>query len=137
PAIRRRPPPAPLPSTTLFRSPACGELIDYCQGHGDIGDPAGAAILSAHDDDVHVDCHPRGCDGDTSGRWVDVVFAQDYYDDEDTPALSELDELVEYLSRWDYGDETDAAHTRDGAPWGASDSLSVHVVGGLRYVLAV
>src|SRR5690606_41547191 len=88
PAIRRRPPPAPLPSTTLFRSPACGELIDYCQGHGDIGDPAGAAILSAHDDDVHVDCHPRGCDGDTSGRWVDVVFAQDYYDDEDTDRKS-------------------------------------------------
>lgn len=27
--------------------PACHEPIDYCQGHGAIGDPAGAAILAA------------------------------------------------------------------------------------------
>lgn len=25
--------------------PACGALPDYCQGHGEIGDPEGAAIL--------------------------------------------------------------------------------------------
>ena len=25
--------------------PACGEPIDYCQGHGEIGDPEGYAIL--------------------------------------------------------------------------------------------
>lgn len=25
--------------------PACGESPDYCQGHGEIGDPEGAAIL--------------------------------------------------------------------------------------------
>jgi hypothetical protein len=40
----------------------CGEPIDYCQGHGDIGDPDGARILAQHDDDNHVDCHPNGCD---------------------------------------------------------------------------
>ena len=28
---------------------ACDEPIDYCQGHGEIGDPFGAAILAAED----------------------------------------------------------------------------------------
>lgn len=42
--------------------PACGQPIDYCQGHGEIGDPAGFAILAAHDNDTHADCHPEGCD---------------------------------------------------------------------------
>lgn len=27
--------------------PVCGEPIDYCQGHGEIGDPEGRAILDA------------------------------------------------------------------------------------------
>lgn len=42
--------------------PACGDPIDYCQGHGEIGDPAGFAILAAHDDGDHSGCHPDGCD---------------------------------------------------------------------------
>lgn len=42
--------------------PACGNAIDYCQGHGPIGDPVGDAILLAHDDGDHSDCHPDGCD---------------------------------------------------------------------------
>lgn len=37
--------------------PACGEFIDYCQGHGDIGDPDGADILKAHDNGIHDACH--------------------------------------------------------------------------------
>ena len=36
--------------------PACGEFIDYCHGHGVIGDPAGAAILDAHNLDDHALC---------------------------------------------------------------------------------
>jgi len=36
--------------------PACGEPIDYCQGHGDIGDPLGADILRRHDDGDHAHC---------------------------------------------------------------------------------
>lgn len=44
------------------RCPACGDPIDYCQGHGEIGDPAGCAILDAHDDGYHTTCHPAGCD---------------------------------------------------------------------------
>lgn len=46
----------------VARCPACGDVIDYCQGHGEIGDPAGAAILVAHDSGNHRDCHPEGCE---------------------------------------------------------------------------
>lgn len=43
--------------------PACGSVIDYCQGHGPIGDYEGYAVLIAHDDDdVHIYCHPDGCE---------------------------------------------------------------------------
>ena len=42
--------------------PACGDLIDFCTGHGEIGDPAGFAILMAHDAGDHADCQPEGCD---------------------------------------------------------------------------
>lgn len=42
--------------------PACGELIDYCQGHGSMGDPRGAAILTLHENDLHEHCNPDGCD---------------------------------------------------------------------------
>lgn len=38
------------------RCPVCGDAIDYCQGHGSIGDPVGAAILEAHDDGDHSQC---------------------------------------------------------------------------------
>jgi hypothetical protein len=37
--------------------PCCGDLIDYCPGHGEIGDPIGAQILADHDNDVHLLCH--------------------------------------------------------------------------------
>lgn len=47
---------------TDSRCPACGDPIDYCQGHGPIGDPAGAAILARHDDGDHRQCDPAGCD---------------------------------------------------------------------------
>jgi hypothetical protein len=36
--------------------PACGDTPSYCQGHGEIGDPAGHAILKAHDEDNHSRC---------------------------------------------------------------------------------
>jgi hypothetical protein len=53
--------------------PACGDPIDYCQGHGEIGDPAGFAILAAHDDDDHSGCNPAGCDvaADAPVRWAE------------------------------------------------------------------
>lgn len=38
------------------RCPACFEAIDYCQGHGEMGDPAGFALLQAHDAGDHRAC---------------------------------------------------------------------------------
>ena len=38
--------------------PACGDHIDYCQGHGLMGDPQGYAVIRLHDDDNHELCHP-------------------------------------------------------------------------------
>ena len=38
--------------------PACGDHIDYCQGHGEIGDPYMYEILWLHDHDTHYRCHP-------------------------------------------------------------------------------
>lgn len=46
------------PEPYVASCPACGDPIDYCQGHGPIGDPVGAAILEAHDNDDHSTCHP-------------------------------------------------------------------------------
>lgn len=52
----------------LSRCPACGDYIDYCQGHGEIGDPAGYAILRAHDDDDHQGCNPDACEAAVQPR---------------------------------------------------------------------
>jgi hypothetical protein len=48
-------------SEPVSRCPACGDVIDCCQGHGDIGDPYGAETLRLHDLGVHNVCHPDGC----------------------------------------------------------------------------
>ena len=38
------------------RCPACGDVPDHCQGHGEIGDPDGHSILDHHDDGDHTFC---------------------------------------------------------------------------------
>lgn len=35
----------------------CGSEVDYCSGHGEIGDPVGFEVLLKHEDDDHEDCH--------------------------------------------------------------------------------
>lgn len=50
-----------VPEPVYGDCPACGERADFCIGHGAIGDPAGARILRAHDNDNHATCDPRGC----------------------------------------------------------------------------
>lgn len=44
------------------RCPACGDPIDYCLGHGEIGDPYGWSLLQLHDQGNHAHCSPMGCD---------------------------------------------------------------------------
>ena len=36
--------------------PACGDLMDCCSGHGEIGDPVGFTILAAHESGEHDEC---------------------------------------------------------------------------------
>ncbi len=80
-------------------------------------------------------------DTDPAGPWVDIVFVDgDDYDaavDAANDAGGSIDAVAEYLSQWDYGTETDDAHTRDTAPWGAADTLHPVTVDGLDYVLTV
>lgn len=42
--------------------PVCGEFVDYCSGHGELGDPWGARVLRQHDNGDHRQCHPRAYD---------------------------------------------------------------------------
>ena len=43
--------------------PACGDPIDYCQGHGELTDPWGRRIVDRHyEDDLHDECNPYGCE---------------------------------------------------------------------------
>lgn len=40
------------------RCPVCGDPVDYCQGHGEIGDPVGFEFMQLHDEGLHALCHP-------------------------------------------------------------------------------
>jgi hypothetical protein len=42
--------------------PACGDVIDFCRGHGLVGDTRGYVTLRRHDMGNHRDCHPGGCE---------------------------------------------------------------------------
>lgn len=37
--------------------PACGDPIDYCPGHGELGDAYNNSILAMHDNGNHDECH--------------------------------------------------------------------------------
>lgn len=87
---------------------------------------------------------------ETTGPWVDVVFVDDWSahvdgDESTAPAVElsrflsaeDVQALADYLSGWDYGDETDSAHTSDRYSWGDSDDEYAVTVGGVDYVLAV
>lgn len=51
--------------------PACGEPADYCQGHGEVDDPDGHAVLVQHDLDDHRDCLSiASCQGDDVDGWA-------------------------------------------------------------------
>lgn len=77
----------------------------------------------------------------TDGPWVSIVFVDgDDYDtavDEANNNGGSTDAVVEYLSQWDMGEETDGAQTRDVAPWGAGDTLHSVTHGGISYVLGI
>jgi len=78
---------------------------------------------------------------DTDGPWVSIVFVDgDDYEaavDAANDDGGSVEAVAAYLSQWDYGDETDAAQTRDSAPWGSADTLHTVTAGGTAYVLSV
>lgn len=41
--------------------PVCGDPVDYCPGHGLMGDPSGWLTLRLHDRDIHTRCVPTVC----------------------------------------------------------------------------
>lgn len=44
------------------RCVACGDPIDYCQGHGEVGDFWGHVILTSHDCGIHSFCDEDACE---------------------------------------------------------------------------
>lgn len=77
---------------------------------------------------------------DRTGPWVSVAFMDG--DDYETMIDATNDNggstgaAVEYLAQWDYGTETDEAHTTDGAQWGPDDTAHEVTFGGIDYVYA-
>lgn len=47
--------------------PACGDWMDFCSGHGEIGDPVGWTILQQHEAGEHDDCF--GGDYENQKSW--------------------------------------------------------------------
>jgi hypothetical protein len=98
-----------------------------------------AVVVNAPDDDGTYSGEVAGwavsykaVESEYDGPWVDVVFAQDRDDYEECADMG-IDEMVEHLSQWDYGQETDDAHTCETHPWGSDDRT--YKVG--EYVLTI
>jgi len=70
-------------------------------------------------------------------KWVDVVFAQG--DDYTKIADLGVDEMVAYLAQWDFGHETDDAHTQNRPVDQSTGDDRVHQVSinGVKYTLNV
>lgn len=49
-------------TSTWEGCPACGNPIDYCPGHGSLGDPEGYIIIGLHEDGIHSRCNAGGCE---------------------------------------------------------------------------
>lgn len=109
--------------------PACGSAIDYCQGHGEIGDPEGNRILDAHDSDDHRDCHPDGCEeADTDGGFLASRKTAEEILNEDAQGTSGLENAEEDDEFWSEpafaGEEfTEAARRQAGYPSGSNQDF--------------
>lgn len=49
------------------RCVVCGSFVDYCLGHGPIGDPLGFGIQMCHDEGDHGGCNPLACEARREG----------------------------------------------------------------------
>jgi hypothetical protein len=80
----------------ISRCPACGDPIDYCQGHGASGDPTGFAILAGHDDGDHSGCHPQGCE-DAAVRYDGRDGSLEVSQPEEDAMIAQQDEIIDEL----------------------------------------
>lgn len=62
------------------RCPVCGDPADYCQGHGETGDPRGWRKVIAHDHGDHTECHPAGCEAAGTTEHADYPHEVGYLD---------------------------------------------------------
>ena len=67
--------------------------------------------------------------------WVTACFMQD----SDYSEISDMgiQEMAEHMAQWDYGNETDMAHSRDGKGTGTYDREYNVTIGGLDYILSI
>lgn len=76
-----------------------------------------------------------------TAQFVSVVFVQDWgqFQDESggtAPEWGNWIEMAEYLTQWDYGQETDDAYMGDyptGEQWGTDDYVFVFPIDGTEY----
>lgn len=68
---------------------------------------------------------------------VDIVFVQDWDMEDLDVEWGDWAAMAEYLAQWDFGDETDAAHTVDYWQGGTYDDTYQVRVNGLTYWLNV
>lgn len=91
---------------------------------------------------IYEDALGRQC----RNPWVEIVFFQGHqYDDPHLTRLLEADwpdahTIAEYLANWDYGNETDGAHTTDEDPFTAdpyATAVELELAVGHDYVLTM
>lgn len=92
-------------------------------------------LMDASGKTLHV--VPENVGRKLSEKWVDVQFVQG--DEYNKIADFGIDEMVAYLSQWDYGTETDDAHTfcKVLPDLPTSDRVYEVSINGVRYTLNV
>lgn len=65
---------------------------------------------------------------------VDIVFVQDWDEDSDAPEFGEVQEMFDYLSQWDYGEDNPV---RSDWPGGPHDEVWAGNVNGTVYLMSL
>jgi hypothetical protein len=130
----------------IERCPVCGEPSDYCQGHGETGDPRGWRYMVAHDHGDHIQCHPAGCEAAGTSEHVLYPHHVGYLDscfacttgacvccesDSLAPCVSDDCEAREFDDESEDTGEVDTYTGRDGNVYNASGPARGTAVGSI------
>lgn len=110
---------------TASRCVVCGDPIDYCQGHGPMGDPDGYEILEAHESGHHERCDATACD--ERQEWIEAQAdaderpfsdlseneKQDRLDADEPASTSERPTVARLVSGVVYADTDTSTATRE------------------------